>query len=58
MIDVTLKNDHFIFSLEKTFMGQALVPINLIKNIDKGYTAWYKLKGKAVMQPKRLLQEC
>lgn len=57
-IDATVKNDRFIFSLEKTFMGQALIPLNLVKDIDNGHTSWYKLKRKAHSKPKSISQEC
>lgn len=50
-IDIMVKNDKSLFSREKTFMGQCLIPIEDIFEIENGYTTWYKLLDKSVFEP-------
>ncbi len=43
-LDLVIKNYHSLFSRETSFMGQCLVAISSIENIELGHTDWYKLQ--------------
>lgn len=43
-LEVVVKNDHFIISREKTFMGKCLIPLDSISADET--TNWYKLHCK------------
>lgn len=50
-IDLMVKNDKSLFSREKVFMGQCLIPLESIANIENGHTDWYKLQDQSVFEP-------
>jgi len=43
-IDLMVKNEKSLFSREKTFMGQCLISLSDIADIENGVTSWYKLE--------------
>ena len=45
-LDVLIKNDHFIISREKTFMGKCMIPLEQVIDLENGNTSWYKLQCK------------
>lgn len=49
-IDVVVKNDKPLFSREKTFMGQCLISLESLGNIENGLTEWYKLQDQSIFE--------
>jgi translation initiation factor 2 beta subunit (eIF-2beta)/eIF-5 len=49
-IDLAVKNDKSLFSREKTFMGQCLISLENIDNLEIGHTEWFKLKDQSVFE--------
>jgi Ca2+-dependent lipid-binding protein len=47
-IDLMVKNEKSLFSREKTFMGQCLIPLGDIPDIENGNTSWYKLQHQSL----------
>jgi hypothetical protein len=45
-LDILIKNDHFIISREKTFMGKCMIPLDQVVDLENGNTNWYKLQCK------------
>lgn len=57
-IDLVVKNDKSLFSRERTFMGQCLIPLDLIPSIEDGQTDWFKLQDQSIFeaQIKKLIE--
>lgn len=49
-IDLLVKNDKSLFSREKTFMGECLIPLDSIADLENGSTEWYKLHDSSVFE--------
>jgi Ca2+-dependent lipid-binding protein len=45
-LELTVKNDKNFFSREKTFMGQCLIELEAINDLEVGHTEWYSLRDE------------
>jgi Ca2+-dependent lipid-binding protein len=46
-IDLVVKNSKSIFSREKTFMGECLIDLEHLIELEDGYTSWFQLKDRS-----------
>lgn len=45
-IDLLVKNSKSLFSREKSFLGQCVIQLNSIENLEQGHTGWYQLQDQ------------
>lgn len=45
-IDLLVKNSKSLFSRDKSFLGQCVIQLNSIDNLEQGHTAWYQLQDQ------------
>jgi hypothetical protein len=48
-IDLVVKNDKSLFSREKTFMGECLISLEALFDMEIAHTEWYKLQDHSVL---------
>jgi hypothetical protein len=57
-IDVLVRNSRSLFSRERTFMGQCLIDLSEIENLEIAQSDWYQLKDRSFFEAKlKKLQE-
>lgn len=49
-LDIVVKNDKSLFSREKTFMGECLISLEAMFDLEFGNVDWYKLQDHAVFE--------
>lgn len=49
-LDVVVKNDKSLFSREKTFMGECLISLEAMFDLEFGNVDWYKLQDHGVFE--------
>lgn len=49
-VDVVVKNDKSLFSREKTFMGECLISLESMFDLEFGNVDWYKLQDQSIFE--------
>lgn len=49
-IDIVVKNEKSLFSREKTFMGECMIPLETMFDLEFGSVDWYKLHDASVYE--------
>lgn len=50
ILDVVVKNEKSLFSREKTFMGECLISLEGMFDLELGNVGWYKLQDQSVFE--------
>lgn len=49
-LDLVVKNDKSLFSREKTFMGECLISLEAMFDLELGNVDWYKLQDQSLFE--------